>query len=132
MSMTDPIADLLTRIRNGQKAGKAQVRVPASGIKQSILKVLQDEGYIDGFNLEDLGGGKQDLVVALRYHDGKPVIDDLRRVSKPGRRVYRGKDELPTVFGGLGVAIVSTSDGLMSDREARAKGRGGEVICVVS
>jgi small subunit ribosomal protein S8 len=132
MSMTDPIADLLTRIRNGQKAGKAQVRIPASGIKQAILKVLQDEGYIDGFNVEDLGGGKHDLVVTLRYHDGKPVIDELRRVSKPGRRVYRGKDELPTVFGGLGVAIVSTSDGLMSDREARAKGRGGEVICVVS
>ena len=132
MSMTDPIADLLTRIRNGQKAGKAQVRVPASGIKRAILTVLKDEGYIDGFSVEDLGGGKQDLLVTLRYHDGKPVIDELRRVSKPGRRVYRGKDELPSVFGGLGVAILSTSDGLMSDREARAKGRGGEVICVVS
>lgn len=132
MSMTDPIADLLTRIRNGQKAGKVQVRMPASGIKKAILQVLQDEGYIDGFSVEDLGSGKQDLVVALRYHDGRPVIDDLKRVSKPGRRVYRGKDDLPTVFGGLGVAIVSTSEGLMSDRQARAKGRGGEVICVVS
>jgi small subunit ribosomal protein S8 len=132
MSMTDPIADLLTRIRNGQKAGKVQVRMPSSGVKKAILKVLQDEGYIDGFKAEDLGGGKEDLVVELRYHDGEPVIDELKRVSKPGCRVYRGKDELPTVFGGLGVAIVSTSDGLMSDREARAKGRGGEVICIVS
>jgi len=132
MSMTDPIADLLTRIRNGQKAGKAQVRMPSSGIKKAILEVLQAEGYIDGFTSEELGKGKQDLVVTLRYHDGAPVIDKLQRVSKPGRRVYTGKDDLPTVFGGLGVAIVSTSEGLMSDRQARAKGRGGEVICVVS
>ncbi|MGD9386972.1 MAG: 30S ribosomal protein S8 [Gammaproteobacteria bacterium] len=132
MSMTDPIADLLTRIRNGQKAGKAHVRVPSSSIKQAILAVLKDEGYIDGFSVEEAGPGKQELVVALRYHDGKPVIDDLQRVSRPGRRVYRGKDDLPSVFGGLGVAIMSTSEGLMSDREARAKGRGGEVICVVS
>lgn len=132
MSMTDPIADLLTRIRNGQKAGKAQVRMPSSGVKKAILKVLLDEGYIDGFKAEEQGRGKEELVVELRYHDGRPVIDELRRVSKPGRRVYSGKDDLPTVFGGLGVAIVSTSEGLMSDREARAKGRGGEVICVVS
>jgi small subunit ribosomal protein S8 len=132
MSMTDPIADLLTRIRNGQKAGKAQVRMPASGVKKAILQVLLDEGYIDGFSAEARGAGKEDLVVELRYHEGRPVIDDLKRVSKPGRRVYRAKDELPTVFGGLGVAIVSTSAGLMSDREARAKGHGGEVICVVS
>jgi small subunit ribosomal protein S8 len=132
MSMTDPIADLLTRIRNGQKAGKPQVRMPSSGVKKSILQVLQDEGYIDGFSAEDAGNGKEELVVELRYHDGRPVIDDLHRVSRPGRRVYRGKDDLPKVFGGLGVAIVSTSDGMMSDREARAKGRGGEVICVVS
>ncbi len=132
MSMTDPIADLLTRIRNGQKAGHPQVRMPSSGVKKAILKVLQDEGYIDGFSVEDLGNGKEGLTVELRYHDGRPVIDALKRISKPGCRVYRGKDELPTVFGGLGVAIVSTSDGLMSDREARAKGRGGEVICVVS
>lgn len=132
MSMTDPIADLLTRIRNGQKAGKAQVRMPSSGVKKAILKVLLDEGYIDGFKAEEQGRGKEELVVELRYHDGRPVIDELRRVSKPGRRVYSGKDDLPTVFGGLGVAIVSTSEGMMSDREARAKGRGGEVICVVS
>jgi small subunit ribosomal protein S8 len=132
MSMTDPIADLLTRIRNGQKAGKPQVRMPSSSVKKSILKVLQDEGYIDGFSTEAQSAGKEELIVELRYHDGRPVIDAIKRVSKPGRRVYRGKDELPTVFGGLGVAIVSTSEGLMSDREARAKGRGGEVICVVS
>jgi len=132
MSMTDPIADLLTRIRNGQKAGKAQVRMPSSGVKKAILEVLRDEGYIDGFSAVEAGRGKEELVVELRYHDGKPVIDALKRVSKPGCRVYRGKDELPTVFGGLGVAIVSTSEGMMSDREARAKGRGGEVICVVS
>ncbi|HKK03274.1 MAG TPA: 30S ribosomal protein S8 [Gammaproteobacteria bacterium] len=132
MSMTDPIADLLTRIRNGQKAGKTQVRAPSSGIKKAILEVLRDEGYIEGFASEGTGKGKEDLVITLRYHDGEPVIDNLQRVSKPGRRVYTGKEDLPTVFGGLGVAIVSTSDGLMSDRQARAKGRGGEVICVVS
>jgi small subunit ribosomal protein S8 len=132
MSMTDPIADLLTRIRNGQKAGKVHVSVPASGTKKAILQVLKDEGYIGGFRAEEQGDGKQVLIIELSYHDGRPVIDTLRRVSKPGRRVYRGKDELPKVYGGLGVAIVSTSEGLMSDREARARGRGGEVICVVS
>lgn len=131
MTMTDPIADLLTRIRNGQKAGKAQVRIPSSGIKKDILKVLQAEGYIEGFRVED-EGAKETLTIELRYHEGQPVIESLRRVSKPGRRIYRGKDDLPQVFGGLGVAIVSTSAGLMSDREARAKGQGGEVICVVS
>lgn len=131
MTMTDPIADLLTRIRNGQKAGKTHVRIPSSGIKKDILKVLQAEGYIEGFRIED-EGGKETLTIELRYHEGQPVIESLRRVSKPGRRIYRGKDELPQVFGGLGVAIVSTSAGLMSDREARAKGQGGEVICEVS
>ena len=131
MTMTDPIADLLTRIRNGQKAGKTHVRIPSSGIKKDILKVLQAEGYIEGFRVED-EDGKETLTIELRYHEGQPVIESLRRVSKPGRRIYRGKDELPQVFGGLGVAIVSTSAGLMSDREARAKGQGGEVICEVS
>jgi small subunit ribosomal protein S8 len=131
MSMTDPIADLLTRIRNGQKAGKSHVRIPSSSIKRAILEVLNKEGYVGEFRTEN-EGGKESLVVELRYHDGVPVIESLSRVSKPGRRIYRGKDELPQVFGGLGVAIVSTSQGLMSDREARAKGQGGEVICVVS
>jgi small subunit ribosomal protein S8 len=131
MSMTDPIADLLTRIRNGQKAGKPNVRIPSSRIKKAILEVLKNEGYVGEFRTEK-EGGKESLVVELRYHEGTPVIESLQRVSKPGRRIYRAKDELPQVFGGLGVAIVSTSQGLMSDREARAKGQGGEVICVVS
>ena len=131
MSMTDPIADLLTRIRNGGRAGKSHVRVPSSGIKKAILEVLNREGYVGEFRSEK-EGNKETLIVELRYHDGEPVIESLGRVSKPGRRIYRGKDDLPTVHGGLGVAIVSTSQGLMSDREARAKGQGGEVICVVS
>ena len=131
MSMTDPIADLLTRIRNGQKAGKSHVSVPASRIKEAILAVLKDEGFIGDFRSESVDG-KAALLVELKYFDGKPVIETLQRVSKPGRRIFRGKDELPTVIGGLGVAIVSTAGGGMSDREARAKGQGGEVLCVVS
>jgi small subunit ribosomal protein S8 len=131
MSMTDPIADLLTRIRNGQKAGKAHVGVPASRMKKAILAVLKDEGFIADFRSETVEG-KDTLLVELKYFDGKPVIETLQRVSKPGRRIFRGKDELPKVIGGLGVAIVSTSGGVMSDREARAKGQGGEVLCVVS
>jgi small subunit ribosomal protein S8 len=131
MSMTDPIADLLTRLRNAQKAGKSHVRMPSSSVKKSILGVLKAEGYIEEFRTES-EDGKEIVVVELRYHQGRPVIETLQRVSKPGRRIYRGKDDLPQVIGGLGVAIVSTSAGLMSDREARAKGHGGEVICVVS
>ena len=131
MSMTDPIADLLTRIRNGQKAGKSHVNVPASRIKEAILAVLKDEGFIGEFRSESVDN-KPTLVVELKYFDGRPVIETLQRVSKPGRRIFRGKDELPRVIGGLGVAIVSTSGGVMSDREARAKGQGGEVLCVVS
>lgn len=131
MSMTDPIADLLTRIRNSQKAGKTHVRIPSSRVKKAIVEVLKNEGYVGEFRTET-DGGKESLVVELRYHDGEPVIESLQRVSKPGKRIYRGKDDLPQVFGGLGVAIVSTSQGLMSDREARAKGQGGEIICVVS
>jgi small subunit ribosomal protein S8 len=131
MSMTDPIADLLTRLRNAQKAGKSHVRMPSSSVKKSILGVLKAEGYIEEFRTES-EDGKEIVVVELRYHQGRPVIETLQRVSKPGRRIYRGKDDLPQVIGGLGVAIGSTSAGLMSDREARAKGHGGEVICVVS
>lgn len=131
MSMTDPIADLLTRIRNGQSSGKTQVRVASSGIKQAILQVLKDEGYIADFRKES-DGAKADLVVELKYFSGKPVIEHIQRVSTPGRRVFRGKDDLPKVMGGLGVAIVSTSRGVMSDRRARSEGHGGEVLCLVS
>lgn len=131
MSMTDPIADLLTRIRNGQKAGKTHIKIAASGVKKSILEVLKDEGYIGGYSSEK-DGGLETLIVDLKYFEGKPVIESIQRYSKPGCRRYRGKDDLPKVMGGLGVAIISTSGGVMSDRQARAQGRGGEVLCVVS
>jgi len=131
MSMTDPIADMLTRIRNGQSARKVNVSMPASKAKEAVAKVLQDEGYIVGFETDGEGTSKE-LRVELKYFEGVPVIEHIQRASKPGLRVYRGKDELPKVLGGLGVAIVSTSAGVMSDRQARAKGIGGEVICVVS
>ncbi len=130
MSMTDPIADLLTRIRNGQSANKVQVSMPASKAKKALAIVLKNEGYI-GDVVEQMVDGKPQLTVTLKYHEGKPVIDRVQRVSRPGLRIYRGKDELPKVLGGLGVAIVSTSKGLMSDREARALGEGGEVLCTV-
>lgn len=131
MSMTDPIADLLTRIRNGQSSGKTHVSLASSGIKESVLEVLKSEGYVAGYRKES-DGAKDTLTVELKYHSGAPVIENIQRVSKPGCRVYRGKDDLPTVMGGLGVAIVSTSRGVMSDRQARAEGHGGEVLCVVS
>ncbi len=131
MSMTDPIADMLTRIRNGQHARKATVSMPSSAEKVAVAKVLQTEGYIDGFDTEQ-DGSKSSLTVQLRYFEGAPVIEKLQRVSRPGLRVYRGKDDLPKVLGGLGIAIVSTSAGVMSDRAAREKGVGGEVLCVVS
>lgn len=131
MSMTDPISDLLTRVRNGQRAGKTQVSMPASKLKAEVLRVLKEEGYIADFSkIED--DGKPVLNVELKYYQGAPVIEKLQRVSRPGLRIYKGKDELPKVLGGLGVAIVSTSKGVMSDRDARAKGEGGEVLCVVS
>lgn len=130
--MSDPIADLLTRIRNGQSISLESVSMPSSRQKEAVAQVLQDEGYIDGFSVEDLDGNKRQLTVSLKYFEGKPVIDEIRRVSRPGLRVYRGKDELPSILGGLGMAIVSTSEGVMSDREARKKGFGGEVLCVVS
>ena len=131
MSMTDPIADFLTRIRNGQTSGKTEVNVPASKVKLAIAKVLKDEGYIEDF-AANANDGKPTLAVQLKYHQGRPVIDRLERVSRPGLRVYKGKDELPKILGGLGIAIVSTSQGVMSDRQARAAGHGGEVICIVS
>ena len=131
MSMTDPVADLLTRIRNGQTAGKTQVSVGSSKIKTAIVKVLKDEGYVSDFHL-DADEGKPTLVIDLKYYDGRPVIDRLERVSRPGLRIYRGKDELPKVLGGLGTVIVSTPQGIMTDRQARAIGQGGEVLCIVA
>lgn len=131
MSMNDPIADFLTRIRNGQAAGKSEVSMPSSKIKLAMAQVLKDQGYIDEFDVstED---GKSTLRIGLKYYQGRPVIDRIDRVSKPGLRIYRGKDELPSILGGLGVAIISTSRGVMTDREARAAGHGGEVLCIVS
>ena len=131
MSMTDPIADLLTRIRNGLSANKAEVLMPASKVKKSIAQVLKDEGYIVDFSTQDIDG-KPTLQVTLKYYQGKAVIGIIKRVSRPGLRIYKGKDELPTVMGGLGIAIVSTSAGLMTDRAARKAGHGGEVLCIVS
>ena len=131
MSMNDPIADLLTRIRNGQAAGKTEVRAQSSRVKEAIVRVLKDEGYVTDFVVSK-DGGRSTLVVALKYHAGKPVIERLERVSRPGLRSYRGKDALPKVLGGLGIAIVSTPQGVMTDREARRVGQGGEVLCVVA
>jgi len=131
MSMSDPIADMLTRIRNAQAAEKASVSLPSSKMKQSVCQVLKDEGYIADFSVED-NDGKPTLVIQLKYFGGKPVIERIQRVSRPGLRIYRGKDDLPRVIGGLGVAIVSTSKGVMTDRQAREMGIGGEVICTVA
>jgi small subunit ribosomal protein S8 len=131
MSMTDPIADLLTRIRNGQMARKPEVSLPSSRVKEAIAAVLKAEGYIGDYAVHT-EGGKSTLTVALKYHEGKPVIERLERVSRPGLRQYRSKDALPKVLGGLGVAIVSTPAGVMTDREARRVGQGGEVLCVVA
>lgn len=129
--MTDPIADMLTRIRNAQAAGKVEVNMPASKLKQSVAQVLKDEGYIAGFELRDVDE-KPLMNVSLKYYEGRPVIENLKRVSRPGLRIYKSKDDLPQVQGGLGVAIISTSKGVMSDRAARAAGEGGEVLCFVS
>lgn len=131
MSMTDPIADMLTRIRNGQKARMVSVSMPASKAKEAVAKVLKDEGYITSYSTEG-EGATSTLSVELKYFDGVPVIERIQRASSPGLRVYRGKQDLPKVLGGLGVAIVSTSSGVMSDRQAREKGIGGEVLCIVS
>ena len=131
MSMTDPIADMLTRIRNGQKARKVSVSMPASKAKEAIVHVLKDEGYITDYETSG-EGAERTLSVELKYFEGTPVIERLQRVSKPGLRIYRGKDDLPKVLGGLGIVVVSTSAGVMSDREARERGIGGEVLCTVS
>lgn len=131
MSMTDPIADMLTRIRNAQKARKETVSFPASRVKLAIVEVLQQEGYVDG--IEASGDGVHKAIkVGLKYHQSEPVIERIERVSRPGLRVYAAATELPSVQGGLGVAIISTSGGVMTDRQARAQGRGGEVLCFVS
>lgn len=130
MSMSDPLADMLTRIRNGQQAFKSDVSMPSSKLKRAVAEVLRDEGYILGFETYE-ENGKPMLKVVLKYYLGKPVIDKLQRVSKPGLRIYRSNQDLPRVIGGLGTAVVSTSKGLMTDKAARAAGIGGEVLCVV-
>jgi len=131
MSMSDPIADLLTRIRNGQARGKVTISMPSSKQKVAIANLLKEEGYLSEVGVEQ-EGTKPQLVIKLKYYRGKPVIETLKRVSRPGLRIYRGKSELPNVMGGLGVAIVSTSKGLMSDRAARASGHGGEILAYVA
>ena len=131
MSMSDPIADMLTRIRNGQMAGHANVVMPSSKVKMAIAKLLENEGYISAFSIKE-NEGKSELSVDLKYFDGKPVIEMVKRVSRPGLRVYKNKDELPNVIGGLGTAVISTSKGIMTDRDARQAGIGGEVVCYVA
>ena len=131
MSMSDPIADMLTRIRNAQGVEKSEVVMPSSKLKVAIAEVLKDEGYIDGFQVT-ANDGKPELRIGLKYYAGRPVIERLERVSRPGLRVYKGRDAIPQVMNGLGVAIVSTPRGVMTDRKARAAGVGGEVICYVA
>jgi small subunit ribosomal protein S8 len=131
MSMSDPIADMLTRIRNGQRAEKQSVAMPASKVKAAIAQVLKDEGYVEDFAVRELEGMRT-LEISLKYYAGKPVIEKIERVSRPGLRIYRQKDDLPKVMNGLGVAIVSTSRGVMTDRKARGLGVGGEVLCIVA
>lgn len=132
MSMTDPIADMLTRIRNAQMMGKASVQMPASRTKIAIAEVLKEEGYVDEVATSEVSAGKRVLSLKLKYYQGRPVIEKIQRVSRPGLRAYRGKDAIPKVLGGLGIAIVSTSKGLMTDVRARAEGLGGEVLCLVA
>lgn len=131
MSMQDPISDMLTRIRNGQSAGKVRVMVPMSKQKKAIAEVLKEQGYIRSFSVEEVEN-KPQLAILLRYFEGKPVIEMLKRVSRPGLRIYKRKDDLPKVMDGLGIAIISTPKGLMTDRQARAAGHGGEVVCIVA
>jgi small subunit ribosomal protein S8 len=132
MSMTDPIADMLTRIRNAQAMGKQNVQMPASRVKLAIAELLKAEGYVEDVATAETGPGKKVMSLKLKYFQGKPVIEKLERVSRPGLRKYRGNDALPSVLGGLGIAIVSTSKGLMTDAKARSEGLGGEVLCLVA
>jgi len=130
MSMSDPIADMLTRIRNAQLSEKNVVAMPASKLKQAIAQVLKDEGYIEHFAIRE-SDGKPELYISLKYYAGRPVIEKIERVSRPGLRIYQPNDNLPNVMNGLGVAIISTSKGVMTERKARASGIGGEVLCIV-
>jgi len=131
MSMSDPIADMLTRIRNAQMIGHNEVVIPSSRLKVSIAQVLKDEGYVDDFVVRDRDG-KPELAISLKYYAGRPVIERLERISKPGLRVYKGRNDIPRVMNGLGIAILSTSRGVMTDRKARDNGVGGEVLCIVA
>ncbi|MBU6258194.1 MAG: 30S ribosomal protein S8 [Burkholderiales bacterium] len=131
MSMSDPIADMLTRIRNAQAVDKVTVKMPSSKLKVAIAQVLKDEGYIDGYSISN-EGGKAELEIALKYYAGHPVIERIERVSRPGLRIYKGRDAIPQVMNGLGVAIVTTPKGVMTDRKARQSGVGGEVLCYVA
>ena len=131
MSMQDPIADMFTRIRNGQQAGKVRVVMEMSRQREAIARVLKKQGYVRDFSVEEIDG-KSQLAIVLKYFEGKPVIETLKRISRPGRRVYKRKHELPKVMDGLGIAIISTSKGLMTDHQARAGGHGGEVLCIVA
>jgi len=129
MSLQDPIADMLTRVRNAQKASKVSVKMPASKQKSRIAAVLKDEGYISDYKVSD--DKLKQLIIDLKYYQGKPVIEEVKRISRPGLRIFKSKDELPSINGGLGIAIISTSKGVMTDAQARAKGFGGEIICTV-
>ena len=131
MSMQDPIADMFTRIRNGQQAGKVRVVMEMSRQREAIARVLKKQGYVRDFSVEEIDG-KSRLAIVLKYFEGRPVIESLKRISRPGRRVYKRKHELPKVMDGLGIAIISTSKGLMTDHQARAAGHGGEVVCIVA
>ncbi|SVD35414.1 uncharacterized protein METZ01_LOCUS388268 [marine metagenome] len=132
MTMTDPIADMLTRIRNGHKIKAESVLMPSSKIKINIARVLVEEGYINGYQEEDLENNKKNLLINLKYYEGRPVIEKIERVSRPGLRIYKPTNELPKVMGGLGILILSTSKGVMSDRQAKKQGQGGEILCVVA
>jgi small subunit ribosomal protein S8 len=129
--MSDPLGDMLARIRNGQHANKTVVACPASGLKANVLEVLKNEGFIRGYKVEDLKGNKRELQIELKYDDGDPVIKEIKRVSKPGRRVYTASNDIPRFYNGLGVTVVSTPHGVLADREARDKNVGGEVLCQV-